>query len=135
MIFETLPELWEISYDPKAPEIPVGLIHDFRYREGAFVPGFLNPRRSILADVLDDFFFTPDFSELMGTSREGKRAQVVHLDVRRAIASVELPGMPHLGSGITWEYQGRPVMATAKGRRNSTSTSKIRNRMAYVQAP
>ena len=27
-----LPELWEVSYDPKAPEIPVGLVHDFRYR-------------------------------------------------------------------------------------------------------
>jgi DNA-binding beta-propeller fold protein YncE len=25
---------------------------------------------------------------------------------------VDLPGMPHLGSGITWDYQGRPVMAT-----------------------
>jgi mono/diheme cytochrome c family protein/DNA-binding beta-propeller fold protein YncE len=107
-----VPEVWEISYNPKAEDIATGVIHDFRYREGAFVPGFLNPRRSVLADVLDDFFFTPDFSELMGTSREGKLAQVVHLDVRRAIASVQLPGMPHLGSGITWERQGRRVMAT-----------------------
>jgi mono/diheme cytochrome c family protein/DNA-binding beta-propeller fold protein YncE len=107
-----VPEVWEISYNPKAEDIATGVIHDFRYREGAFVPGFLNPRRSVLADVLDDFFFTPDFSELMGTSRDGKLAQVVHLDVRRAIASVELPGMPHLGSGITWERRGRRVMAT-----------------------
>jgi len=37
---------------------------------------------------------------------------VVHLDVRRAIATLELPGLPHLGSGITWERQGRRVMAT-----------------------
>jgi mono/diheme cytochrome c family protein/DNA-binding beta-propeller fold protein YncE len=107
-----VPEVWEISYNPKAEDIATGVIHDFRYREGAFVPGFLNPRRSVLADVLDDFFFTPDFSELMGTSRDGKLAQVVHLDVRRAIASVELPGMPHLGSGVTWERRGRRVMAT-----------------------
>jgi mono/diheme cytochrome c family protein len=107
-----VPEVWEISYNPRAEDIQTGLIHDFRYREGAFIPGYLNPRRSVLADVLDDFFFTPDFSELLGTSREGKRAQVVHLDVRRAIASVELPGMPHLGSGTSWQRQGRRVMAT-----------------------
>jgi len=37
---------------------------------------------------------------------------VVHLDVRRKIASVDIPGMPHLGSGITWEHEGRTVMAT-----------------------
>jgi DNA-binding beta-propeller fold protein YncE len=105
-------ELWEVSYDPKAPEIPVGVIHDFRYREGAFVPGFLNPRRTALDDYLDDFFFTPDYSEVMGASREGQKGQVVHLDVRRKIATLDVPGMPHLGSGITWTLNGRPVMAT-----------------------
>jgi len=106
------PELWEISYDPKAEPIASGLVHDYRYKEGAFVPGFLNPRRTPLEDVLDDFFFTPDFRQVIGASRDGKRGQVVHLDVRRAIASLELPGLPHLGSGITWERQGRRVMAT-----------------------
>ena len=106
-----MPEVWEISYDPKAPEIAVGTVHDFRTREGSFVPGFLNPRRTKLDAVLDDFFFTPDFTALVGTSRDVKGGQVVHLDVRRAIASVALPGMPHLASGITWEREGRRVMA------------------------
>jgi DNA-binding beta-propeller fold protein YncE len=105
-------EAWEISYDPKAPEIPAGMIHDFQYREGAFIPGFLNPKRSILDDYLDDFFFTQDYNEVMGASREGGKGQVVHLDVRRSIATLDLPGMPHLGSGITWTWQGRRVMAT-----------------------
>jgi len=106
------PEVWEISYDPKAEDIAAGAVHDFRLKEGAFVPGFLNPRRTRLTEVLDDFFFTPDFSTLVGTSRDAKRAQVVHLDVRRAIATVDLPGMPHLASGISWEREGRRVMAT-----------------------
>ena len=53
----------------------------------AFLPGFLNPRRTILAEPLDDFFFTQDYSEVMGASREGGKGQVVHLDVRRSIAS------------------------------------------------
>lgn len=107
-----IPEVWEISYDRKAPDIPAGLIHDFQYREGAFVPGYLHPRRTQLAEPLDDFFFTQDYAELMGASREGGRGQVVNLDARRKIADLSLPGMPHLGSGITWEWQGRTVMAT-----------------------
>nr|ACF98055.1 putative cytochrome d1 NirN heme region [uncultured bacterium 888] len=105
-------ELWEISYDPKAPEIAQGLIHDFRYREGSFVPGFLNPRRTQLDDYLDDFFFTANYNEVIGASRDAGRGQVVHLDVRRRIAALALPGLPHLGSGITWERDGRTVMAT-----------------------
>ena len=107
-----VPELWEISYDPRAEPIATGMVHDYRMQEGSFVPGFLHPRRTLLADVLDDFFFTPDYRQLMGTARDGKRGQVVHLDVRRAIATVDLPGMPHLGSGISWERRGRRVMAT-----------------------
>ena len=107
-----VPELWEISYDPAAEPIATGLVHDFRFKEGEFVPGFLNPRRTKLEEVLDDFFFTPDYRQVVGTQRDGRRGQVVHLDVRRAIATLELPGLPHLGSGITWEREGRRVMAT-----------------------
>jgi len=105
-------ELWEVSYDRSAPDIPTGLVHDYQYKEGAFVPGFLNPKRTELADYLDDFFFSQDYSEVMGASREAGKGQVVNLDVRRKIADLQLPGMPHLGSGITWEWQGRTVMAT-----------------------
>jgi mono/diheme cytochrome c family protein/DNA-binding beta-propeller fold protein YncE len=122
-----IPELWEISYDPKAPEIPVGLIHDFRYREGAFIPGFLNPRRSVLDDYLDDFFFTPDYNAVMGASRDGKKGQVVQLDVRRKIADLDLPGMPHLGSGITFEEGGRRVMATPNLEEGVVSVIDVKN--------
>jgi mono/diheme cytochrome c family protein len=106
-----IPELWEISYDERAEPIAAGLIHDYRYREGAFLPGRFNPRRILLDDVLDDFFFTPDFRHVVGASRAG-RGQVVHLDVRRKIADLALPGLPHLGSGISWELDGRRVLAT-----------------------
>lgn len=106
-----VPEVWEISYDPTAKEIPTGYVHDYQYREGAFVPGYLNPRRTELTEVLDDFFFTQDYSTVLGASREGI-GQVVQLDVRRKIADLPLDGMPHLGSGITWNWQGRRVMAS-----------------------
>ena len=107
-----IPEVWEISYDPKAEDIPAGKIHDFQYKEGAFVPGYLNPRRSKLSEPLDDFFFTQDYSELMGASREAGKGQVVNLDVRKKVADLQMPGMPHLGSGITWNWNGRRVMVS-----------------------
>lgn len=106
-----IPEVWEISYDERAEPIAAGLVHDYRYREGAFLPGRFNPRRILLEDALDDFFFTPDFRQVIGASRAG-RGQVVHLDVRRKIADLALPGLPHLGSGISWERDGRRVLAT-----------------------
>ncbi|MDH3319760.1 MAG: nitrite reductase [Betaproteobacteria bacterium] len=116
-----VPEIWEISYDPRAEPIAAGLVHDYRFKEGEFVPGFLNARRTRLAEVLDDFFFMPDFRQVVGTSRGGKHGQVVNLDVRRAIAEVDLPGLAHLASGITWERRGRRVMATPNLREGRVS--------------
>ena len=120
-------ELWEISYDEAAPDIPLGAIHDYRYREGAFIPGFLNPRRTLLEDTLDDFFFTQDYRELIGASRDGGKGQVIHLDVRRRIATLDLPGMPHLGSGITWQRNGRTVMATPNLREGVLSVIDVKD--------
>ncbi len=122
-----IPEVWEISYDEKAEPIPAGLVHDFRYQEGAFIPGRFNPRRSVLTEHLDDFFFTPAYSELMATSRDGGQGQVVQLDVRRKIAAVDIAGMPHLGSGITWKYQGRTVMATPNLKRGLVTVIDIKD--------
>lgn len=106
-----IPELWEISYDEQAAPIYDGYVHDYRMGEALATPGFLNPRRTPLSDVLDDFFFDPDYRHVIGASRAG-RGQVVNLDVRRKIADLDLPGMPHLGSGITWRWQGKTVMAS-----------------------
>ncbi len=122
-----IPEVWEISYDDKAEPIAIGMIHDYQYKEGAFIPGQFNPRRSIVADYLDDFFFTPDYSELMATSRDGGKGQVVNLDVRRKIASVDITGMPHLASGITWNYRGRTVMATPNLKQGLVSVVDVRS--------
>jgi len=130
-----LPELWEISYDPRAEPIAAGMVHDFRLKEGAFVPGFLNPRRTVLQDVLDDFFFTPGYRELIGAQRDGKRGQVVQLDVRRVIASVELTGLPHLGSGISWEWRGRRVMATPNLREGVVSVFDVADWKLVKQVP
>lgn len=106
-----IPELWEISYDDNAPPIFEGLVHDYKMAEGIAKPAKLNPRRTPLDVKLDDFFFDQSYTNLIGASREGM-AQVINLNVRRKVADLNLTGMPHLGSGITWDLNGKPVMAT-----------------------
>ena len=106
-------EVWEISYDDNPPIGFDGWVHDYRPDSGENVePEPFPVRRIEVGDYIDDFFFDQEYTALIGASRDGK-GQVVDMDVRRVIvADLELPGMPHLGSGITWEYKGRPVLAT-----------------------
>jgi len=85
-----VPEVWEIQTDK--PGFPI--------------------RRLRLKRVLDDFFFDPSYRYLIGADRERQGGQVIDLDTGKQVATLQLDGMPHLGSGITWEYQGRRVMAT-----------------------
>ena len=108
-----IPELWEISY---ADEPPIGFgswVHDYRVDSGENTPPEPFPIRRInVDDYLDDFFFDQEYVSLIGASREGK-GQVVDMDVGRVVVpDLELPGMPHLGSGITFKYKGRQVLAT-----------------------
>jgi mono/diheme cytochrome c family protein len=85
-----VPEVWEIGYDK--PDFPV--------------------RKIRLQRVLDDFFFNQDYTLLIGADRAQNGGQVIDLNSGRQVAELPLDGMPHLGSGIIWEYQGHPVMAT-----------------------
>jgi hypothetical protein len=107
-----VPEIWEVSYDERAEPIAAGHVHDYRLKEGSFIPGRFNPRRTRLEQHVDDFFFTPDYRALIAASRDGGKAQLVNLDVRRKIAAVDVSGLPHLASGITWQREGRTVLAT-----------------------
>lgn len=115
MALKDLPEVWEIPYTkPKKPHYP-GLVHNYEpgmvealdVRDQAF-----QARRIKLEDYLDDFFFSQDYQTLMGAARNGRNGQVVNLTVGRKIADIPLTGMPHLGSGITFDWQGRRVMAS-----------------------
>ncbi|MFO1090629.1 MAG: cytochrome D1 domain-containing protein [Hyphomicrobiales bacterium] len=109
-----VPEIWEISTDPNAPAQFAGLVHS--YEEGmveglASSSGLFALRRIPAPEPLDDFFFDPDYRNLIGASRDGDHAWVINLNVGREIARIDLPGMPHLGSGISWIWKGRPVVA------------------------
>lgn len=109
------PEIWEITTDPEGGPFHEGFVHS--YEKGmkealGAEQGLFARRRITISEPLDDFFFTPDHRALIGASRDAMRGVVVNLDVGREIAELPLPGMPHLGSGITWETGGRRVMAT-----------------------
>ena len=111
-----IPEIWEISYDPKAEPIFDGMVHDYKMGEGLAKPGTFGVRRTVLDEPLDDFFFDQGYRNVLGATRpraDGKpTAQVVNLDVRRRIAELPIAGMPHLGSGITFAWQGTTVLAS-----------------------
>ena len=113
-----LPELWEISYNPKAEPIYNGYVHDFRMGEAIAEPGYLGVRRTPLSQPLDDFFFDPAYRHVIGAARPASgdatapTAQVINLDSRQRVASLPLPGLPHLGSGIAFSYKGQTVLAT-----------------------
>lgn len=130
-----LPEVWEVSYDPKAEDVPIGVIHDFLYREGAFVRGYLNPRRSALPAPLGGFSFTPDHSELLGGTREEGKGLVVNLDVRKKIAELDISGMAHPGAGINWDWNGRRVMVSPEPGRGAISVIDLGNWRTVKRIP
>jgi len=109
-----VPEIWEISTDPNAPPVYSGFVHSHEKGMVEALPssqGLFALRRIETPEPLDDFFFDPPYRNLVGSAREGK-AVVVNLVVGRDIKQLEMPGLPHLGSGISWTWSQRPVMAT-----------------------
>jgi len=109
-----VPEIWEVATDPNAPPVYPGLVHSHEKDMVEALPssqGLFALRRIEVPEPLDDFFFDPPYRNLVGSAREGK-AIVVNLTVGRDIKQLSLPGLPHLGSGISWTWNGRPVMAT-----------------------
>ena len=109
-----VPEIWEIATDPNAPPVYSGFVHSHEKGMIEALPssqGLFALRRIETSEPLDDFFFDPPYRNLVGSAREG-RAVVVNLVVGREIKQLDMPGLPHLGSGISWIWNGRPVMAT-----------------------
>ncbi|MFO1109353.1 MAG: cytochrome D1 domain-containing protein [Bradyrhizobium sp.] len=109
-----VPEIWEIATDPNAPPVYSGFVHSHEKGMVEALPssqGLFALRRIETPEPLDDFFFDPPYRNLIGSAREG-RAVVVNLVVGRDIKQLDMPGLPHLGSGISWVWNERPVMAT-----------------------
>ncbi len=127
-------EVWQISYADDPPIAFAGWVHDYNPESGEDPEIEPFPVRRIpVDDYLDDFFFDQEYVSIIGASRSGK-GQVVDLDVGRVIVpDLALPGMPHLGSGITWNYQGRSVLATPNLREGKVSVIDMDNWQTIAQ--
>lgn len=108
------PELWEISYKDDPEPQAKGFVHSYQpgMLEGAFDTGPFPVRRIPLDEPLDDFFFDPGYRIAVGAGRASRAGQVINLNVGRKTSDVAIGGMPHLASGISFEHEGRPVLAT-----------------------
>lgn len=93
------------------------------------------PRRIQARDLLDDFSFTPDYRQLLATSRKAHGGQVIDLDSGQVIADIPLPGMPHLGSGIYWRRDGRWVFATPNISKGLVSVLDMQNWSLIQEIP
>ncbi len=120
-------EVWEIHYSDNPPQVFNGTVHDFHMAEGLAEKGPFPVRRIRLDDYLDDFFFDPQYNNIIGAARNSKNGQVFSLIVKRKIADLDLTGMPHLGSGITWKYKDTVVLATPNLKENSVSIIDTQN--------
>jgi WD40 repeat protein len=110
--FKDIPEVWEINYQGKPPMGFGKWIHDYNEESGDGETAAPFPVRKMEStDYVDDFFFNQDYTQLIGASRAGK-GLVLDLDVGRVIQTLDLPGMPHLGSGITWPWHDTTILAT-----------------------
>lgn len=56
--------------------------------------------------------FDQSYDVIIGAARDLEKGQIIDMDSGKKTAEIELAGMPHLGSGITWRYEGRTVFAT-----------------------
>ncbi len=132
-----LPEIWEMSYEDDPKPVAKGLVHNYQpgQLEGEFDFGPFPVRRIKLDDYLDDFFFDPSYRHLIGAARNAKNGQVVNMTVGRKIANLDLDGMPHLGSGITFAYEGAPVLATPHLRENAVSVIDMRTWKTRARIP
>jgi DNA-binding beta-propeller fold protein YncE len=91
------------------------LVHDYKMGESIATPGFsASPHAA--GRAAGRLLLRPELCHVLGSTRpktDGTpTAQVVNLDIRRRIAELPIAGMPHLGSGITFAWQGTTVLAS-----------------------
>lgn len=127
-------EVWEIPYsDEGGVVVYKGWAHDYRKDGGEgkvenWKSGDPFPIRRIMTDdYLDDFFFDPNYINLIGKARNSHNAQVINLDIKKKVATIAFTGAPNLGSAITWNYQGKAVLAAPNTKENKVTIVEMEN--------
>ena len=114
-----LKEVWEISYSDNPPYY--GWVHDYRDEGPPEQREKFPVRRIKLDDYLDDFFFDQAYENLIGAARNAKKSVVLNLFLGKKVADLDLTGLPHLGSGITWKHGDTTLLATPNLKTNEIS--------------
>ena len=126
LALKDIPEVWEISYDPKAGPIYDGYVHDYKMGEGIAKPGYQNVRRTPLDEPLDDFFFDQSYKNVLGDARQtrcdrgaahgaGRQPGRTPQDCRAAHCRHAAPG---LGHHLCMERHHRAGQPEPEGRRH-----------------
>ena len=116
-----LKEVWEIPYSGEPPTVFNGTVNDFQMEQDLAEKGLFPVQRIKLDDYLDDFFFDQEYNNIIGAARNAKNGLVFNLNMKQKIADLDLTGMPHLGSGITWKYNDTVVLATPNLKENTVT--------------
>ena len=127
LALKDFPEVWEIPY--KKRNI---FVHDYRQEMPEFTGEVFSIRRIKLPNYLDDFFFDQQYKYIIGAARPaGERLpqgiEVVKISSGRKVADIDLNGMPHLSSGISWQYQDTRIIATPNIKAANVSFIDTRN--------
>ncbi|HPW85371.1 MAG TPA: cytochrome D1 domain-containing protein, partial [Rhodoferax sp.] len=130
VVLRDIPEIWEISYDPKAEPIFDGLVHDYRMGEGVAHAGFLGVRRTLLQTQLADLYFSDDYRTAIGIAPAAHnvpaQAHVINLDVRRELAAVPLATYQPADAAISISADGRTWRAMPGLRQNISAHQALR---------
>ncbi len=105
-------ELWELNYSDTPPlGFSANWNHDYRADSGDTIDTPFPIKRLTVDGYFDDFFFDQEYVRVIGSSRAGG-TRVFDLDLGRITHQLDLQGMPHLASGITWPFKDTTVLAT-----------------------
>jgi DNA-binding beta-propeller fold protein YncE len=81
------------------------------------------------------FSFSPDYRQLVATSRKAGGGQVIDLDTGHVVTDIPLSGMPHLGSGTYWQRNGEWVFATPNISKGQISVIDLKTWTLIKQIP
>lgn len=131
LALKDIAEVWEIPYIDKAV-----FVHDYQYEMPEYSGKKFSIRRMLLDNYLDDFFLDQSYRFIIGTARSLKAqnsrskilgGQVFDLVKGKKIAQLDIAGMPHLSSGISWKYKNTRVIAIPNIRDGSISIFNMKN--------
>lgn len=122
-----LKEVWEIPYSDNQPTLIKSTDNNLKHKEALAREVSFPVQQIKLDDYLDDFFFDQEYNNIIGAARNAKNGQVFNLNTKQKVADLDLTGMPHLGSGITWEYKDTVVLATPNLKENTVTIIDTKN--------